>query len=505
MLNVEEMIREGNRLRFSIQHLAFAIPVFIVLCTMNAAGYRYGASDHALYIPAILRHVDPALFPRDSRIIDTQARLMLNDDVIAAIVRLTGVPLPGLFFACYLLTLALLFFAIVRLGGHFYRTRGAIIAAAAALTLRHAIAKTGTNTLEGYFHPRQVAFALGLLAVAMFLERRDRLAIVLLAAAGVAHTTTVVWFGIWLTVAAWFGRPAARRHIAFIVAVVAAAAGWALWKGPLAGRLVKMDPEWLAVIADKDYLFPLTWPVNVWVTNLIGIPIILLAWRARVRRGLAAEGETPIVLGVLALAVLFVAWLPFDSAGLALAVQMQTSRVFWMIDVLATFYVIWAVAEGASATPARRAAIVAAIVIALSIARGVYTSFVLFPNRKIFAIDLEHADWREAMRWARTSQRDSGWLADPMHAALYGSSLRAAGQRDVLLEDLKDGALAMYDRDIAMSIADRRRALREVRWDTADGAHALASRYDLDFLVTSAPVALPVAYRAGSLTIYRLR
>ena len=43
----------------------------------------------------------------------------------------------------------------------------------AAFTLRHAIAKTGANTLEGYFHPRQLAFALGLWGVAMFLRRRD--------------------------------------------------------------------------------------------------------------------------------------------------------------------------------------------------------------------------------------------------------------------------------------------------------------------------------------------
>jgi hypothetical protein len=86
--------------RFGIQHLTFgiaALAAFVLLCTMNAAGYRYGASDHALYIPAILRHLDPSLFPRDFRLIDTQARLMLNDDVLAAVVRVTGVSLQHLF------------------------------------------------------------------------------------------------------------------------------------------------------------------------------------------------------------------------------------------------------------------------------------------------------------------------------------------------------------------------------------------------------------------------
>jgi hypothetical protein len=478
---------------------------FVLLCTMNAAGYRYGASDQALYTPAILRHVDPALFPRDARLIDTQARLMLNDEAIASIVRVTGVPLPYLFIVLYVLTLALLLTTAVRLGSHFYRTKGAIVAVAAALTLRHSIAKTGTSTLEGYFHPRQLAFALGLLAIVMFLERRDRSAIVLLVAAGVAHTTTFFWFAIWLTVAAWVGRPSSRRNIAIGLVLVAAAAAWAIGRGPLAGRLTPIDAEWMAVIATKDYLFPLGWPWDAWLTNAITIPVILVLWRMRVRAGHTFEGESALVIGALALAAVFVCWLPLDAARLALAVQMQTSRVFWMLDALATFYLVWALAEGGAVQPQRRAAAIAIVLILLSTIRGVYLGFVQFPDRKIFSIDVEHADWREAMAWARTSPRRSGWLADPAHAALYGSSLRAVGERDVLLEDIKDAALAIYDREIAMRIADRRRALAAMHWDTPDGARALARRYDLDYLVTSRPMALPVVYRAGSLTIYDLR
>ena len=152
-----------------------------------------------------------------------------------------------------------------------------------------------------------------------------------------------------------------------------------------------------------------------------------------------------------------------------------------------------------------RAAAVAIVLIAVSTMRALYISFVQFPNRRIFAVDVESPDWRDAMAWARSSPRQSGWLADPAHAALYGSSIRAVGERDVLLEDLKDAALAIYDRGIAMRISDRRRALAATPWDTPDGARALARRYDLDYLVTNRPVDLPRAYRAGSLTIYRLR
>ena len=70
------------------------------------------------------------------------------------------------------------------------------------------------------------------------------------------------------------GRCSRSRRLA------AAAGGVALWQGPLAGRLVRMDAEWLAAIGEKD-LFPLAWPADVWLTNLVAIPIILSCWRAR--------------------------------------------------------------------------------------------------------------------------------------------------------------------------------------------------------------------------------
>ena len=58
--------------------LPFAFCLFVVLATLNSAGYRYGASDQAFYIPAVTRQLDPALFPRDRALIDAQARLITN-------------------------------------------------------------------------------------------------------------------------------------------------------------------------------------------------------------------------------------------------------------------------------------------------------------------------------------------------------------------------------------------------------------------------------------------
>ena len=474
---------------------------------MNAAGYRFAASDQAFYIPAILRRLDPSLFAGSAGLIESQAALTLIDEIAAGVVRLTGISLQALFLASYVGTLVLMAAAAIHIGSRLYRTGWAVAALGAALTLRHAIAKTGANTLEGYFHPRQLAFALGLWAAAMFLDRRGRTALIFLAAAAEIHPTTAAWFAVWLAAAAIAGRPEWLGAVLAAIALAAIAAGLVLARGPLADQLTVMDAAWLDAIGEKD-LYPLEWPLDAWLTNLIPVPIVLWCWSARRRAGLARDGETSLALGSMALLALFLCWLPFNAARVALAVQLQASRVFWLLDVFATVYLVWWIAEGrpsADARLQRRAVIVTVALLVLSLARGGYTLLIQFPDRPLFAVDVQHDDWREAMAFAKTTETGSTWLADPIHAARYGSSLRAAGHRDVFVEELKDRAIAMYDRDVALRVADRMRALREVPWDTPDGARQLARRFSLDYLVIDQRLDLPLVHQSGSLYIYRLR
>ena len=160
---------------------------FVLLATANSAGYRYGASDLAFYGPAVMRQLDPSLFPRDRPIIDAQARLTFMDETVAAIARLHHDDLPALFLGLYLLTLVLLAAGIGAIGARSVSQpvddRSALLA---AITLRHAIAKSGTNSLEGYFHPRQLAFAFGTLAIAAFLRGRTAFAALALLRSGIA-------------------------------------------------------------------------------------------------------------------------------------------------------------------------------------------------------------------------------------------------------------------------------------------------------------------------------
>ena len=486
---------------------AMCLLPFLLLATMNSAGYRYGASDQAFYTPAMLKAIDPGLYPRDSDLIRSQAHLTLADNVIGPIARGLSVSLPVLLAALQVLVLSLLSAAVLWIAGYFYRHRWSSIALVALVTLRHAISKSGTNTLEGYFHTRQLSFALGALAIGAFLHRRYAATAALVAAAFTLHPTTALWLGIWLAVAVMYEErhnARLRRLMPGIAIVLAVVVVWALTAGPLAGRLARLDPEWLDTLESKDYLCPLQWPATAWLVNLGYVPLILWLHAQRRAAGLLAPRETAIVIGCLTLVAIFLALLPFNAARVALAIQLQPARIFWMVDFLAAIYVVWAVAEfrRLSRTRARAAALV---LIAISIVRGSYVMFVEFPERRIAQVDISNDDWGRAMAWARASPKGSGWLAHPAHAVRYGTSVRVAGHRDVFVEAIKDGALGMYDRDVALRTRDRVRLIDDFEMLTPERALALGREFNLDYVITEQRLDLPEAFSSGKLHVYALR
>ena len=126
-------------------------------------------------------------------------------------------------------------------------------------------------------------------------------------------------------------------------------------------------------------------------------------------------------------------------------------------------------------------------------------------ERPLFEVSIPESPWLDAMHWLSRQPIDAHVLADPGHAFKYGVSVRVAAARDVLLEDDKDAAIAMYSRTIAERVVDRRRALADFPSMTAARARSLAERYDLNYLVTEATLPLPEVYRNSRFRIYALK
>jgi hypothetical protein len=497
----QEPQRKGHGFLFPF---ALCLFPFLLLSTLNSAGYRYGASDLAFYIPAALERLHPGLFPRDGALIASQARLTLIDEVIAGLARTTGLALPALFATLYCVTLSLLLAAAWLIGERLYRSWWTTAVLVAALTLRHAIARSGTNTLEGYFHPRQLAFSLGALAIAALLRHRVAAAALLVLAGGLLHPTTAAWFTVWIAVAVYINESRWRRAI--LVGACGGVAGvvWVLVAGPLAGRLVIMDPAWLVSLNNKDYLFPLEWPVYAWLLNLAYAPLVLWIYRRRRDAGVITDAEPGVMWGCLSLVLVFAIALPMNAAHLAIVVQLQTPRVFWMLDFFATVYAAWAIAESRTWS-LRRARLALAAIVVFSVTRSAYIKFVKFPDRPIAELAIPDNDWGQVMSWARRTPIDSGWIADPYHAYTYGTSLRVAGERDVLVEGVKDAAIGMYERDVAMRTRERLAEIQPFDQMTPERARGLAARHGLDYLVTIQLLDLPLAYSSGPLRVYRVR
>ena len=501
-----EARRRGGLATWTLLWLGALVP-FVLLATANSAGYRYGASDLAFYGPAVMRQLDPELFPRDRPVLDAQATLTFMDETVAAIARRTTTHLPSLLLGLYIATLMLLAAGMMAIGSTLYLNRWTVVALLAACTVRHAITKSGTNSLEGYFHPRQLAFAFGLLAIASFLRGRPFLAVLALAGAGALHPTTTLWFAVWLSVAIVV-TARVRWPMAVGAAALAAVGGWAFAFGPLAGRLTLMDPEWLDALAGKDYLFPLRWPFAAWLANLAYVPIIVFGYRRRASAGLARPAERGLVIGCVALVAVFFVALVLNSARVALAIQLQPARIFWMLDFTATVYLVWALAEGPPSRFALRGAgmrpaIVAGVLAVLALVRGAYVMRVEFPNRPLFETGVP-GDWGRIAAWVQATPKDSGFLADPMHAARYGTSLRMAAARDVFVEGTKDAAIGMYDRAIAFRTRDRLREIGEVSVLSVDQIRGLGHQYGLSYFVSEQQFPLPLAFEAGAIRVYRI-
>ena len=426
---------------------------------------------------------------------------MLADQAIAGIVRATGVPLEYLFLTGYALSLALIWTGIVLIGGRLYRYRWTTVALGLAFTLRHRIARTSANSFEPYFHPRMLAFGICLLALAAVLRRRWWLATGLVAIGALVHITTALWFAVMLGAAIVIMDRRWRVAAGLIATVGVLTASGVVAAGALRDRLVQMDGAWLEAVAAKDSLFATQWPPWTWAVNLGALALLLTIQQRRRRGGQSTPETAALVWGAGAVVALFVVTLPLVAWRVALPVQLQMSRVFWLVDFLATAWLIGEIADRSE----HRARLAVLIIAFAAVARGAYGLGIQHQDRSLVEVHLADSRWHDAIAWLRRQPRDIHVLADPGHAWKYGTSVRVSAERDVFLEEQKDSAIAMYSRDVALRVVERVKAVGDFNAMTAERAKALSARYDIDYLVTEAPMpALREVYRNDQFHIYAM-
>jgi hypothetical protein len=305
--------------------------------------------------------------------------------------------------------------------------------------------------------------------------------------------------------AVWEWRPSAPRFLG-ILTVGALAVLIAIRFGMIRG-LETMDGAWVAALADKDYLFPATWPLYAWAVHFACAGGILAIHVARVRDRTAVAGERALVAGLMTLVAIFLVSVPLTMSRVALAVQLQVNRAFWVLDVfLAIVLVCWLEGFLDRRAGTRAKIVLTVLLVGVSLARGFYV-LRIEATRPLVAWDLPASDWTDALRWLRDQPSDWHVLSDPNHVWKYGVGVRLAAFKDTPLDTSKDSAMAIYDRELARRVTDYSRALERFDSFTETDVGALDAAFDIDVFVDRADrhFGWPVLFRNDEFVIYDLR
>jgi len=152
-------------------------------------GYHPYAEDAEIYLPGVLKVLNPSLFPANAIFFGEHAGHTFYPNLIAASVRITHLGLPWVALLWHVASIFLLLLGVLRLGSACFEEEQAHWAATALMTalLTLPVAGTALYILDQYLNPRNLAAFAGLFAVAEVLRQKYVRAVFWLAFAAAMH------------------------------------------------------------------------------------------------------------------------------------------------------------------------------------------------------------------------------------------------------------------------------------------------------------------------------
>jgi hypothetical protein len=151
--------------------------LILLLLTAGALlvhGYHPWIEDAEIYLPAVEKILNPALFPFNAQFFESHAHLTLFPELIAASVRWSHLHLETVLFLWQIVSMYLLLLAAWELSGRCFaslRARWASVALLAALfTLP--VAGTALYLMDQYVNPRNLTACAALFAVSSVLDKK---------------------------------------------------------------------------------------------------------------------------------------------------------------------------------------------------------------------------------------------------------------------------------------------------------------------------------------------
>lgn len=299
------------------------------LASLTLIGYRFGDSNHGITVPILKRFIDRTLYASDSLVATGDRFPTLFYRAMAALLPSTDF-VPAAYFLLYVVSIALTYAAVYRMGvwaSGGDRASG-VIAGLLAMPVRTSLA--GESLYRVAFSHSHLASGLDLMALALFLEGRRLLPLLILSLGVYNHALYSLYLLVPCTLAIlWEARTHTRR-----TTLTRLAAAWLPVLPFLADAVVHGKPmtrEWLdlLILRSAHHSFPGTFgdalpDAVVWL--LLGTAA---ASRSEPRRFLG------LGIFILATSLLFVTGSIFtEFIPIKAVLQFQPHRIWRFLSVL---------------------------------------------------------------------------------------------------------------------------------------------------------------------------
>ncbi len=480
----------------------------LVLTGITAAavlihGYHQGTDDAEIYIPAIKRAADAALYPFHSEFFSFHASLSLFPDLIGSIIGLTRLPPDTIIFFTHALCLLLLFFASRQVACACFRNERARWSAVAVLACALTVPVAGTALViaDPYLTARSLSTPLTLLAIACFAQRKAARGLFYLLATALIHPQMSVYCAAFL---ACF-EIARKRALAPKRAPAMAAAYSFLLPfslGPATG-------VYLEILRSRAYFLVSNW--HWWEWAGIIAPLLLLSCFSMLDLDSLAPPFQLLSRSLVPFGLLFTA------AGLLLAssdafeniARVQPMRSFHLIYVV--FFLLLGGLAGEYVLRTRPTmwlaffGVLAASMFTIQLCAYPASPHIEWPGGSY------RSGWVSAFLWIRANTpKNAVFALNPNYMLLPGVDLhgfRAIAERSSIAENAKDsGAVSVFPQ-LAEEWNEQVTALRGWKRFTLADFETLSRRFGVQWAVVNSRrsiAGLQCLYRNDEVKVCRI-
>jgi hypothetical protein len=487
--------RRQLRLRSGL--VAFALQVALTLVAVLIAGYHSGIEDDAIYLPAIKKLLNPALYPHDAQFFASQTNAFLLLRVVGASARITRVPLEWVQLAWQVASVFLLIAGCWYVAERCFselRERFAAVALVSAL-LTMPVAGTALYIADQHLHPRTLACAAMLFATGALLDRRFTFATLCSFVALLLHPLMAVFGIIYLV---YLALPLERWHPIRISRFTAL---------PLP-IILRPNAAWREAELTRTYIFLWSWKWFEWLG--IFAPMALLWWFSR----LGEKMGSPALSRICSRLVVFSAIM--STAGLVVGIP---ARMDWSAPIqpmrhLQLVYLLMALSAGGLLSHyALHSRVWRWLALFIPLCGGMlYAQEEIFPTSSHIEVPSVPSTnrWVRCFLWIRqNTPREAYFAVDPEYMSRpdeehYG--FRALAERSKLADYSKDAAVVTLEPDLALAWKAQVGSMRDYRNFKAEDFLRLREEFGTNWALVEKEIpGLSCPYRRDNLAVCRIK